>query len=132
MKEHGIKKSVVAIIILIEAVFIVSSCASWNKAYHKYVMRGTILEVNGNGIYLCIGSNDGAKAGQVLNVYKIRRSPNDFSSQGKGGRMPFSRFIKNKIGSVKILEIVDEHYARASVVSGTAEKDAVVELELGN
>ena len=128
MNKHGIKKSVIAIILLFEAVFIAASCASWNKAYHKYVMRGTILESSGNEIYLCIGSNDGAQVGQVFDVYKIRRGQPDISGQGKGGRVPLVAFIKNKTGAVKITEVVDEHYAKAAVVSGTAQKDSIVEL----
>jgi hypothetical protein len=31
-------------------------------------------------------------------------------------------------GKIKIAEIIDEHFARATVISGKAEKDDIVEL----
>lgn len=98
-----------------------SGCASMGTAYHKYVMRGQILEVTGDEVYLCIGSRDGARVGDELEVVK-------FSSAGgnpKAGPM----FRRDKTGMVRITAIVDEHYARATIISGRAGANSVVELE---
>ena len=42
---------------------LITSCATIEKAGHKYIMRGQVLEVSDNIAYLCIGSKDGAQIG---------------------------------------------------------------------
>ena len=98
-------------------IILLTSCATMGKAYHKYLMKGSIIETYDSDIYLCIGSNDGAEVGQELNVYKIRTI-----SKAR------STFQREHAGKVKITEIVDEHFAKAKVISGKAEKNDVVEL----
>ena len=92
------------------------------STYHKYFMKGSIVEASDEGIYLCIGSEDGAKAGQVLDVVRISRNT---SGAPKGG----ARFKREHVGKVEILEVVDEHFARAKKVSGEANVADMVELE---
>jgi len=92
------------------------------SAYHKYLMKGSIIEVSNEGIYLCIGTEDGAEPGQVLDVMRISR---DTSGAPKGG----AKFKREKVGKVEILEVVDEHFARAKQVSGEAKVSDMVELE---
>lgn len=96
--------------------------ASAASAYHKYVMKGSIIEASDAGIYLCIGTEDGAKPGQVLDVMRISR---DTSGAPKGG----PRFKREKVGEVEILQVVDEHFARARKVKGEATVSDMVELE---
>jgi hypothetical protein len=98
-------------------VILLTSCATMGKAYHKYLMKGSIIETYDSDIYLCIGSNDGAEVGQELDVYKIRTI-----SKAR------STFQREHAGKVKITEIVDEHFAKAKVISGKAEKNDIVEL----
>ena len=98
-------------------IILLTSCATMGKAYHKYFMKGSIIETDDSNIYLCIGSNDGAEVGQELNVYKIRTI-----SKAR------STFQREHTGKVKITEIVDEHFAKAKVISGKAAKDDIVEL----
>lgn len=98
-------------------IILLTSCATMGKAYHKYLMKGSIIETYDSDIYLCIGSNDGAEVGQELDVYKIRTI-----SKAR------STFQREHAGKVKITEIVDEHFAKAKVISGKAEKNDVVEL----
>jgi len=93
------------------------SCATAQKAYHKYLMKGSIIDTYDSDVYLCIGSKDGAEVGQELDVYKIRTI-----SKAR------STFQREHAGKVKITEIVDEHFAKAKVISGKAEKNDVVEL----
>lgn len=80
-------------------------------------MKGSIIEAYDSEVYLCIGSKDGASVGQELDVYKI------IKTKSKG--TPFKRVLT---GKVKITQIVDEHFAKATVISGKAEKDDIVEL----
>ena len=96
---------------------LLASCATMGKAYHKYLMKGSIIETEADEVYLCIGSRDGAKVGQELDVYKIITISKAMST-----------FQRELTGKVKITEIVDEHFAKAKVISGTAKKNDIVEL----
>ena len=96
-----------------------AGCAGSQKAYHGAIMRGTVLEASGkDDVYLCVGSRDGAKVGQELNVYRFK--------QATGAK---SRWKRERSGRIKITEIVDEHFARAAVVSGSIKPNEVAELE---
>ncbi len=80
-------------------------------------MKGSIVDTSDSDVYLCIGSEDGATVGQELDVYRIIRITR--------ARPTFER---QHIGKIKITEIVDEHFAKATVISGKAEKNDIVEL----
>jgi hypothetical protein len=115
------KSNFVVMSLSIVALFIMTSCASVEKAGHSYVMRGNILESTSEGVYLCIGSADGATVGQELNVYKFTKIPGS-------GKQISSNFRRQETGTVKITEIVDEHYAKAKVLTGEAKENSIVEL----
>jgi hypothetical protein len=57
--------------------------------------------------------------GQELDVYKVIRVTRARPT-----------FRPEHTGKVKITEIMDEHFARATVISGKAEKNDIVELVL--
>ena len=101
---------------------LITGCATFQTAKHKYIMRGQILEATDEGLYLCIGSADGAKAGQEYKVYKFVRM-----QQGTKSIRP--NYRKEETGTVKITEIVDEHYAKARILTGEAKENYVVELD---
>jgi len=102
-------KSVVSLILATFVIFLMFSCAT---VYHGFLMKGSIIEASDSDVYLCIGSKDGASVGQELDVYKIKARP----------------FRRVHTGKVKITEIIDEHFAKATVISGKAEKNDIVEL----
>lgn len=97
--------------------------------YHQVTMRGSIIEVNGSEVYLCIGHKDGAKVGQRFDVFKMVRVAG--TRAGQSGA-PSSSYNKLKTGTVEIVEIVDEHFARGKIVTGSANKDYIVELNYPN
>jgi hypothetical protein len=103
-----------------------AGCMHNSRAYHEYVMRGTIVDKTDKEIYLCIGSKDGARVGQQFDVYKVVKE--HFRYQARA--ITTWTYKRIKTGIVKITEIVDEHFAKAEIVSGTAEKDFLVELEI--
>ena len=107
-------KSAVSLILATFVVFLMFSCAT---LHHSYLMKGSIIETSNSDVYLCIGSKDGASVGQELDVYKI--------PQTKPEALHFRRV---QTGKVRITEIIDEHFARATVISGKAEKNDIVEL----
>ena len=104
----------VSLILVASLIFLICSCAA---IYHRYIMKGSIIEASDSEVYLCIGSKDGARVGQKLDVYRIIYS----GFRGK----PFEQVLT---GKVKITEIIDEHFAKAIVISGEAKKDDIVEL----
>lgn len=101
---------------------LLGGCATMQKTYHPYFMRGSIIEAAASDVYLCIGSADGAKIGQELDVYKINtritRKPGEYS------------FTRELTGKVRITQIVDEHFARAEVISGTVARNEIAELKV--
>jgi hypothetical protein len=104
-------------------VAVLAGCSTMQSAGHKYLMRGQVLEASDGMVYLCVGTADGAKKGQRLSAFHFvhGRTP---SSKGSG---PI--FKREKTGRVEITEIVDEHYARAKVLSGEVREGNMVELE---
>jgi len=72
-------------------------------------------------IYLCVGTSEGAKVGQELTVVR-------FVKMGNTGPKGQPVFKKEEVGKVKITEIVDEHMANATIVSGEAKVNDIVEL----
>lgn len=115
------KKRTLIGLLFVTLLISMAGCATNSPTYHKYVMRGQILEVNDNIAYLCIGSSDGASVGQELAVFKFGRVavPAKFSG-------PI--YKREEVGRVKIVEIVDEHYAKANVLTGEVNANYVVEL----
>jgi len=107
-------KSAVSLILATLVILLTVSCAT---LYHGFVMKGSIIEASDSDVYLCIGSKDGASVGQELDVYKILET-----------RPQPTLFGREYTGKVRITEIIDEHFAKAKVISGRAEKNDIVEL----
>ncbi len=107
-------KSRIFLILAASVILLMFSCAT---VYHGYLMKGSIVEASNSEAYLCIGSKDGAAVGQELDVYKVIRVTR--------ARPTFRR---EYTGKVKITEIIDEHFAKATVISGKVEKNDIVEL----
>lgn len=105
----------VLLVILVTAM----GCATLGPVGHKYLMRGQVLEVKNGTAYLCLGSEEGAKVGQV---FTVRRYVN--MGYQKGGQ-PLYRI--NHVGTVKITD-VETHMANAKIVSGDVKANDIVEL----
>ena len=86
---------------------------------HTFIMRGTVVDMTRGVVTVCIGRADGAQVGQTLSVVRV-------SSIGAAGR-PLS-FRRQDVGSLTISRIVDDHFARAAIVSGRIAKNDLVEL----
>lgn len=115
------KKGTLAGVLLAVLLMVMGGCAMMGTVRHEYFMRGQILDVNNNIAYLCIGSSDGASVGQELTVHRFEKIPG--TSRAK------SSFKKVETGKIKIIEIVDEHYAKAEVVTGEVKVNYTAELK---
>ena len=108
------------LLVVFLAGLLMSSCASLKSGYHAYLMKGSIVEASDGEIYLCVGTKDGAIVGQELDVYRIKSK-----WQPKGP----PDFRRELTGKVKITEILNEHFAKAMVISGKADINSIVELK---
>jgi hypothetical protein len=117
--KGGNGKRLLLVALMTVGLFMVVSCTAsqQQRVYHGLLMKGSIIHTTDDGVYLCVGSRDGAQVGQELDVYKM-----NFST-------PKKTATRKKTGKVKITEIVDEHFATATIISGKAEKNDIVELE---
>jgi hypothetical protein len=110
----------VRLLLLLMAVLMLSSYATAQTGHHANVMKGSIIEMQDSKIYICIGSRDGAKVGQELDVYNVGAKPMMYNE-------PLG-FKREHTGKIRIVEILDEHFARATLVSGKGERGYIVEL----
>lgn len=88
---------------------------------HEVLMRGQILEADAGSLVVCVGKQDGAEVGQVLNVIRHTRATHEHKSLAPS-------FRREAVGSVRITTLFDEHYATAEVVDGEPKVNDTVEL----
>lgn len=119
--QGGNREAWYAVGIALVLILLSPSCAS---LYHRVIMKGSIIEISNSEIFLCIGKKDGAAVGQVLNVYKIVT----FALPPPKPSPEIRRFKREYTGKVRITEIIDEHFAKAVVISGNADTHSIVEL----
>lgn len=115
------RKSAIVNVFLAILFIVTSGCATMQSAGHKYFMKGQILDVSDGVAYLCIGSAEGAKAGQEFLVYRHTK----IAYSGTKGAPSFKR---EEVGSVKIEQVVEEHYAKATILRGNIRENDVAEL----
>jgi hypothetical protein len=88
-------------------------------ARHKFFMRGQVLEVADGKAYLCLGSEEGAKVGQVFIVHRYV----NIGGAARGGH-----YRIDYVGTVKITE-VETHMAWAQIITGDVKANDVVDLK---
>jgi hypothetical protein len=108
--------------VLLACLLAVAGLAAANEPPHTTVMRGQLLEVDGDTVVLCIGTRDGASVGQVLDVVRHVRTTRAPKAVGPG-------FRREQVGQIRIAELFDEHYSRAEIVSGTPQVNDTAELQ---
>ena len=89
--------------------------------YHKYMMRGQVVESSDNRTLICIGAKHGAEVGQKYSV--IRFHERIVLSEGE------DPYTIEKVGTVQITKIVNDHFATVKLVSGDIAAKDMVELE---
>jgi hypothetical protein len=97
-------------------------CATDSPAYHRIVMQGQVLSMDGNTLTVCVGDEEGARVGQVLDV--VRHVPRTGAPKATG-----PSYRREPVGSARIDTLFDGHYATAVVVSGQPRINDTVEFE---
>lgn len=111
-----------ALVSALAAALALAGCAGTSPAYHRYVMQGQVLSLDGDALVVCIGDRDGAQVGQELTVIR------HIARTGGAPKAVVSGFRREQVGTARIAEVFDEHYARAQVLSGRLKVNDVVEL----
>lgn len=101
---------------------LLAGCSSMDNVRHEYLMRGQVVEVTGKDAVICVGSKDGASAGQVLSAYRIA------PASGGGSAKSPAKWERVSVGSVRISQVIDEHFARAEITAGEVQVNNLVEL----
>lgn len=99
-----------------------SAVAGETSFKHSYLMRGQVLETEAGNVTVCVGKQDGAQVGQVLDVVRHVRT-------SVTGKAPGPRFRREDVGTVKITSLFDDHYATAAVMKGSPKVNDIVELK---
>ena len=97
---------------------VVTGCANSDFS-HEYLMSGQVVST-GSDVTVCVGEANGAEVGQVLTAYRIIK--NDNNDEGAAS------FKKLVIGEVKINKIVNEHFAKVTVLKGDIKEHDMVQL----
>lgn len=116
---HGLRRS--RLVLVAALLVLLSACAS-NGPVRHYFMQGQVLSLEGPTAVLCVGTANGAEVGQTLTVF--RHVP----VVGGSPKAPPQGFNRREMGQVRIVEVFDEHYARAEVVSGEIRVNDTAEL----
>ncbi len=99
---------------------LLTACAG-NQFYHEKMMRGQVVGIDNDEVVVCIGSNDGAKEGQELQVYRYIWE----GSADEGN----DNYQVDYVGTLQIKSIVNDHFARAVSTTGNVKKHDTVEFK---
>ena len=108
---------------------------SWTLAgcaANHVTMRGSIVGVDDGKATVCIGSSDGLQIGDTLSVYRMRQVgfsnlPYGQLNRGRNEIAQSFRYEKQRVGKVRVIAIVDEHFTIVEVLSGDADYPDIVE-----
>lgn len=117
----GARRQCLGWILAAVAVASVGGCAGGKSVRHEFVMQGQVLASDTNGILVCVGRQNGAESGQILNVVRYSRTT--------GGNPKAPPFRREQVGQVRIVEVVDDHYAQVTITSGQAQVGDMVVLD---
>jgi hypothetical protein len=106
-------------IALLAFAIVITGCANSDFS-HKYLMRGQVVSTSTDNIVVCLGLDDGAEVGQILNAYRFYETNNN----DEGDEI----FEKREVGKVKIEKVINEHYAKVKVIEGSIYKYDLVQL----
>lgn len=115
MNTHFFRKAVLSLVVLVTI-----GCAN-GSFYHRHIIAGQVVESDDGEAVVCIGTDDGAETGQVLDAYRavMRKG---VVEEGE------SRWNREYVGKVRIEKIIDEHFATVKVVDGNVSQNDIVEL----
>lgn len=103
---------------------LLSACAG-TQFHHDYIMRGQVVSVKENDTLICIGNAKGISAGQRLKAYRII-SGSPIYDQDEYSDFDFDI---EYVGEIEVVTIINEHFAKATIKSGSVTKHDMIELQ---
>lgn len=98
-----------------------AGCAN-SPFYHGQIMKGQVVQSTGSDVLVCVGKRDGAEPGQLLSAYRVVFAEGVVEEGASNVR-------RVPVGKVKIVNIIDDHFAKARVIEGDIAKNDIVELQ---
>ena len=126
-------KRLLLIVLIILGLFTMSSCATtscgqrYTKSSGMISVKGSVIQVADNAVYLCIGSLDGAYVGQELEVWRTIYGKGTSTTDVQGFTTSSGEISESMVGKVRITKVLDNHYSMAEVISGEAKLHDIVE-----
>jgi hypothetical protein len=105
--------------LLVVVLTMLSACAN-SPFFHQNFMRGQVVSLSGDTAVICIGSHETELQGKSLSVFRVVHDDGEFDG--------YKGFGREYVGSIVVDSIIDEHFARATVVEGQISKNDMVEL----
>lgn len=119
-EKNRLQQVSLKLLMILALITIVSGCAN-SPIYHKYVMSGQVVNVDGNDVLVCVADTSEL---DTTHQFEVSRSVfiNGFTEEGD------SLYRRETVGKLRLKEIKDQHYALATVISGEIKKHDMVEL----
>ncbi len=114
------KTSNMKILLLVVFGIFLAGCSN-TAFYHKNMMRGKWLSSLLIELLICIGAKHGAEVGQKYSVIRFHEE----IAPGEGD----DPYTIEKVGTVQITKIVNDHFATVKLLSGDIAAKDMVELE---
>jgi hypothetical protein len=106
-------------IIIVSFSVLIAACSS-TQFYHEYVMSGKVVTVEDSKVVVCVGDEDGAEPGMVLDVFAIIYTGTILEGS--------DNYRQEMVGEIRIDSIIDEHFARGTIIKGSISPNDVAEL----
>lgn len=98
---------------------LLGGCAN-SQFYHDSFMSGVVAEVKDKEALVCISGRPDVQPGTVLEVFTLRQGSNAVFHDNWG----YQRLLS---GQVKVTEVVDEHFAKVTLIKGRIRKHDMIE-----
>jgi uncharacterized protein YceK len=122
VKGKKMKNIVRLVTILAISLALLGGCAS--NIEHDYIQSGQVVTVNGKDVLVCVSDTDSLKNHSVFNVYRTVYEK-EYSIELGGG----SKYSRELVGSIRLGEKKDKHFAEAIVLSGELARYDMVEFD---
>jgi hypothetical protein len=97
------------------------TACSGSQFYHENMMKGQVVGIDNDEVVVCIGTKDGAKEGQELQVYRYVWEGAEEDGDDD--------YRIDYVGTLQIKFVVNDHFARAISTKGNVKKYDIVELK---
>ena len=92
---------------------------STNQVSLDSSMRGSIIRTSEDTVVVCLGSDDRIEPGTIFSVHRVSYSGSIDADT--------DNYSRKKIGKIRILRPINDHFAKARIIEGEAESGDMIE-----